>query len=346
MAIALTGVAGGIAWSLAKLIVGQADPFFAPAAAVISLGISRGQSPRRALELTLGVAIGIAVADLVRRAIGVGPAQIGVVVALTMAAALFVGAGMILINQAAISAVLVMTLPANTQGAAPDRFFDALVGGAVALAFSQLVLRHDPIATIADAFTAARDRLEESLRAIGQALEAQSLPEAEQALMRARSIDDQVAAIYRAVGDARDTAWLTTPRRRSTEMLDAYAETARRLDYAVRNTRVLARSAAAVLRNGLTCAPELIDAIALMADVIAEIDPRPSTAQRTSEVSERAARAAARATEVLGTHPDLYSTMLVGQIRAIAVDVLRATGQSADAARATIGPIGLEEMNM
>jgi hypothetical protein len=343
LAIAQTGLAAGIAWALARVIVGQPDPFFAPAAAVISLGISKGQSPRRAVELSLGVAIGIATADLLRQLIGVGPVQIGVIVALTMAAALFVGAGMLLINQAAISAVLVLTLPSSGQGAAPDRFFDALIGGAVAVAFSQVVFRHDPLAAIADAFEQARSRLEDSLRAIERALRAQSLPDAEQALTHVRSIDDQVTAIYAALREARDNEFLATPRRRAAGMLDSSADTARQLDFAVRDTRVLARSAAAMIRGNLTCNPELIAAIALLADAVGGIEPRRSNPDRVNEARQSAASAAERATGVLATHPDLYSTMLVGQVRAITVDVIRATGEPLDAARAMIRPITPEE---
>jgi uncharacterized membrane protein YgaE (UPF0421/DUF939 family) len=157
--IAQTAAAAGVAWYLARLIVGQPLPFFAPASAVISLGVARGQPRRRAVELALGVAIGIASADLLGRLIGKGAVQIGVVVGLTMMVALLVGAGTILINQAAISAVLVMTLPTSGQGAAPDRFFDALIGGGVALLLSQVLFRGDPVATVARAARPALDEL-------------------------------------------------------------------------------------------------------------------------------------------------------------------------------------------
>src|ERR1700683_3580050 len=52
--IAQTAVAAGVAWYLARLIVGQPLPFFAPASAVVSLGVARGQPRRRAVELCLG----------------------------------------------------------------------------------------------------------------------------------------------------------------------------------------------------------------------------------------------------------------------------------------------------
>jgi hypothetical protein len=212
-----------------------------PAAAVLRPGlggdrarVSRGQSRRRAAELVLGVAIGIAIADLLGRTIGTGALQIGAVIGLTMAVALAVGAGAILINQAAISAVLVMTLPAGGPGAARDRFFDALIGGAVALAFSQVLFVRDPVAPVTEAIRSALDELAISLRAIADALAEQSLTGVTDALHRARSIDDQLSRIDDALAMARDNAWISSIRHPATRRPDEYADMTRHLDHAVR----------------------------------------------------------------------------------------------------------------
>ena len=205
--IAQTAVAAGVAWYLARLIVGQPLPFFAPASAVISLGVARGQPRRRAVELVLGVAIGIASADLLGRLIGKGAVQIGIVVGLTMLAALLVGAGTILVNQAAISAVLVMTLPVTGQGAAPDRFFDALIGGgrrapAEPGALSPRSGRDGRPGVQAGARRARRSPCARSPTALVN----RDLEGAERALLRARSLDDEIAEFYDALAVARETA--------------------------------------------------------------------------------------------------------------------------------------------
>ena len=90
------------------------------------------------------MAIGIGIAFLLRSAIGLGSWQIGAIVALTILAALLVDGSIVLVNQAAISAVLVMTLPTAALGTGPDRFFDALVGGGVALVIGQDRVRAQP----------------------------------------------------------------------------------------------------------------------------------------------------------------------------------------------------------
>src|SRR5882757_4885612 len=148
-AIVQSALAAGIAWALAKLVVGQPQPFFAPAAAVISLGLSRGQPRRRAVELSIGVAVGIGLAAAIVRLVGVGAIQVTILVALVMTVSLLLNGSQILINQAAVSALLIMTLPG--QGAEIDRFLDACVGGAVAIAFGLIFSFRDPFAKVEEA---------------------------------------------------------------------------------------------------------------------------------------------------------------------------------------------------
>ena len=55
-----TALAACVAWFLAVLILGIDRPTFAPIAAVIALGLAVGERVRRAVELTLAVAFGVA----------------------------------------------------------------------------------------------------------------------------------------------------------------------------------------------------------------------------------------------------------------------------------------------
>ena len=104
------GLAAGVAWFLAADVLRHNRPFFAPISAVIVLGGASGQRWRRALELVLGVALGIGLGDLLILLIGVGVLQIALVVALAILVASFLGGGTLAVNQAAASAVLVATL--------------------------------------------------------------------------------------------------------------------------------------------------------------------------------------------------------------------------------------------
>ena len=63
-AIAQCALAAGIAWFIAADVLGHPTPFFAPIAAVVSLGTSYGQRLRRVAEVTVGVAVGVLLGDL------------------------------------------------------------------------------------------------------------------------------------------------------------------------------------------------------------------------------------------------------------------------------------------
>ena len=98
LAILQTAVAAGLAYFLAAVALGTEQPFFAPVAAVVTLGLAFGERGRRAFEVALGVVVGLGVADVLVRVIGVGAVQIAAVVALAMAAAVLVGERRLLVN--------------------------------------------------------------------------------------------------------------------------------------------------------------------------------------------------------------------------------------------------------
>src|ERR687890_1595423 len=135
-----TAVAAGVAWFLAVLILGHERPTFAPIAAVIALGLAVGERARRVIELTLGVAFGVALADLLVSLVGVGAVQAGAVVVLAMALAVFLGGGDVGVKEAAISALIIMITFRSSQAGIPiERFLEALIGGGTALLINALL---------------------------------------------------------------------------------------------------------------------------------------------------------------------------------------------------------------
>jgi uncharacterized membrane protein YgaE (UPF0421/DUF939 family) len=330
-----TGVAAALAWVIAQQLVGP-RPFFAPVAAVISLGLARGQPRRRAVELALGVAVGIGVADLVVRVIGSGAVQIAAVVSLTMAVALFVGAGNILVNQAAVSAILVMTLPTTAGGAVTDRFVDALIGGAMALLLSQVLFPQNPVKIVARAAAPVLQQLATALGEAERAMIERDPQPARDALERARALDDGMASFYDAVALARETSHLSPPRRSMRGHLEQYADAARQVDFAVRNTRVLARSVVAALRRGAEFDPSLAASVATLRDTVLHLRDDLSARSNPEETRRLAIRAAQQATQVIGGRERLGSITIVGQVRATAIDLLRSSGLDEESAQRAI----------
>src|ERR671926_1104570 len=160
-----TAVAATLAWYVATLVLGHERPFVAAIAAVISIGAVAGQTLRRATEWILGIAVGLAVADLIMLAIGTGPVQTGIIVGLAMLAALLMRGGIGMVTEAGVSAVLVAKLNPTTYGGSPDRFLEALVGGGVAMAISASF----PSNPVTRARRAARSVLEDLATALRDA---------------------------------------------------------------------------------------------------------------------------------------------------------------------------------
>ena len=85
--IVQTAVTAGLAWFVAERLLGHPTPFFAPVAAIITLGVTYGQRMRRGIEIAIGVAVGVLVGELFAALFGTGVWQIMVVLALAMSVA-------------------------------------------------------------------------------------------------------------------------------------------------------------------------------------------------------------------------------------------------------------------
>ena len=325
-AVIQTAVAASAAYLLAILVLGHERPFFAAIAAVVCLGVTLGERARRAVELVFGVAFGLMVADLLVLLIGTGVAQITVVVLLAMAATVFFGGGPLLVNQAAISALLVVVLQPPNDAFDPARFLDALVGGGMALAVNYL-FPINPQRLVERAARPIFDELVVVLEDIAAALKEGEPELAERALTRARRIDDdQVKYFYEALAAGHETARLSPTRRRALEHLELYSNAGTRIDLAVINTRVLARGAANAVRRGDAVPPQLPEAVldlCLAVKALATFLERPGPPDEARRFALEAAR---KATEILQERHDLAISVLVGQVRSAAVDILRSTG--------------------
>lgn len=329
-----TAVAASVAWYLATLVLGHEQPFVAAIAAVISLGATAGRTGRRAVEWVFGVALGLAVADLLVLAVGTGPVQIGVVVALAMAVALFLGSGAAFVTEAGVSALLVVTLDPSTAGPAPERFLDALVGSGVALVVHSL-FPVDPKLMVERAARPVLEDLRAALAEAATALAAGDPAKAEEALQRARGIDARVAGLKEALGVGYETARISPSRRRTLKRLASYAAAADQIDLAVRNTRVLARAAVGLVRDGEPAPGLLSEAVldlARAAEGLASYLENPGFEGSEGGANQFALKAAEEATVVLKERNDLETSMLVGQVRSTAVDLLRASGMDPNAA--------------
>jgi uncharacterized membrane protein YgaE (UPF0421/DUF939 family) len=332
-----TAVSAGLAWYLAKLVWGHPAPLFAAIAAIIVSSTSLGQQRRLATELALGVAVGIFIADLLVRGIGTGGWQIAVLVVLAMSTALLVGGGRQLVTEAGVSAILLATVQVPDGGLSPDRFLDALIGGAVSLLVNAILFPVDPILTVARASHPVFLDLGASLDATARGLERGDVEEASAGLERARGLDDEIERLYDAIAVGRDSARLAPAHRHAHGHLRLYGDAVHQLDLAVRNTRVLARAAVAYVRDGARPPEAVVIAVRELAEAVRELAGELEQPERASAARQTAWRAARRATALLQVqHADLATSMLVGQVRSTAVDLMRGAGMEPTAAERAV----------
>src|SRR5215212_1604917 len=223
-------------------------PTFAPIAAVIVLGLAVGERLRRALELTLAVAFGVAMADLLLSVAGVGAVQAGVFVVLAMGLTVFLGGGELGVNEAAISAMIIMfTYTPSAAGFPIDRFLEALIGGGTALLINAL-MPVNPERMVEDAAFPVFDESTAVLEEVADALEDGDARRVQRSYVKARAIDARVSGLKEAVEAGRETARLAPPRRGSLGHMELYASAADQIDLTVRDVRALARAALSVVQ--------------------------------------------------------------------------------------------------
>jgi hypothetical protein len=334
-----TAVAAALAWLVAVHILGDPSPFFAPVAAIMSLAATRGQGLRRAIELVLGVALGIGLGDLLRRALGVGVGQLTLTVGLAMTASVAVGAGRLLLTEAAVSATLVSTVSQETQGFPPTRLLDALVGGAMALVFSQLLFPVNPVRVVREAAESILSELAQTLTDVAGALDGRDLEAAEEALVKARRVSEDWSRFEQALDVAREAAQYAPPRRRLREPLGAYRDAGLPLDLMVRDTHVLARGGVRALMIGDDVPRRLVGALRDLARATGALAGRIGREQDGAGVRSVALRAVHSATEVTPKDENLSASVLISYVQATAADLLRALGMDRQHAHDKVGEV-------
>lgn len=329
--VLLASVAAGVAYLLARYGLGQPFPFFAPAAAWISLGFSPDRQARKVAELAIGVSLGVALGEVLGHTLGVGAWQIGLALFVAALLARLLDSGPLLTAQAGLQAIIIVALPASIAGGSLGRWIDALVGGAVALLVAVLV----PGRSWLRARHLARRSLDDvagTLALLAHALRRGEAKRAADALGYGRSAQVRLDGWRLAVASAQDAARFSPVARRHRSEVARLARAYTFTDHAMRNTRVVSRRAITSLED-IGALPELADVtsrLAVAADHLAEHlgdgrDPAPVQAQLRALVAELQP-------ERFG--PGWRTQSLVVLLRSLLVDLLEVTGMTYEQAKA------------
>ena len=330
-------VAAALAWLIATEVFGHEAAFFAPVAAIVGLAATRGQRVRHSVELMIGVAVGVGVADMLVRVTGTGAWQIALFVSLALAAALVLGRRHVMTTEAAVSAALVATLAPDAQGLPPARFIDALIGGATALAFSQLLFPVHPVRVVREAIESILADLASILDDVAGALERRDRDAACDSLARARRVSNDWNEVERALDAGREATRFAPRRRRLQSRFSDVEYVGLPLDLTVRDSRVLARGAVRALTIGDEIPEALPIAIRNLSQAARELPGEFAAGHEDSEVREEALEATRQATAVLPKEENLSTSILVGQVQATSADMLRSLGVERERAHAIVG---------
>jgi uncharacterized membrane protein YgaE (UPF0421/DUF939 family) len=340
--IAQCGVGAGLAWWIASDLLGHDRPFFAPVTAMICLGMSYGQRLRRVADVTLGVAVGVLTGDVFVALVGTGVWQIALVAMTAMAVATLFGAGMLLITQAGVQAVIITTLVAQ-PGQAFSRWIDAVIGGALALVLT-LVAPAGPVRRPRQQAAAAVAEISAMLVDTVRALREGDPDLATRTLERARASEGMLRELRTASEEGMAVVRLSPLRRRHLPAVQVVADLLEPLDRAIRNLRVLVRRAAIATWRGERVPAAYLALLSSLAEVTADI---------ATELGERRLPTASRAglvaigevSAVVEPGAGLSSEVMRAQLRSMVVDLLMLTGLTYEQARDHVPePMGPEDL--
>jgi uncharacterized membrane protein YgaE (UPF0421/DUF939 family) len=334
--IAQCAVAAGVAWWVASGVFHHSTPFFAPVAAVVSLGTSYGQRLRRVAEVTVGVALGVFGADLLVRVVGTEAWVVALVVGLSMSVALLLDNGQVFLIQAAVQSIIITALK-PAPGQAFTRWTDALVGGAVALV-AATVVPAAPLRRPREQAARVVRKVRDLLQAAGEVMVDGDVDRAMALLAEARSTDPLIHELQAAADEGLDVVASSPFRVRHGPGLRKMAELVEPLDRALRSTRVLVRQCAvaayrhqAIPRAYAVLASELAAAVEVVAT---ELD-----ADRMAVAARPALLAVARGTGEVERSYDLSSEVVLAQIRSVIADLLLITGMNPLEATDALPPV-------
>ncbi|MGO1948694.1 MAG: FUSC family protein [Mycobacteriaceae bacterium] len=339
-------IAAGLAWFIAHDLIGHTQPFFAPIAAVISLGVGGGKRMRRGFELLIGATVGIGIGDLVISQIGGGAWQITVVVLVAMLLAVFVDKGPLVPNQAASSAVLVATLIPPGDQAGWERMVDCMVGGLIGL-IVVAVIPNNPLREARREVSSLISNAALVLDDVAQGIEDRDGTLIGEALETARGTQASVNNLLSAVGGGDEVMNLSpiywNARRYSKSMNRILVP----VDNVMRNSRVLARRAEIMVEDGLypdqrmpTLIRELSDALGHLGTVYNAGGTRATREELVEipEITRRLQVLAGRSGLEVASGSGLSGTVVLAQCRSIIVDALQVCGMSRESAMSVLRP--------
>ncbi|MCO1598886.1 FUSC family protein [Micromonospora sp. RHAY321] len=323
------GLAAALSWVVVHDVLHVSQPVFAPISAVSTLAASVGQRLRRTVELIIGVTVGVLIGDLLLVVIGTGWWQLALIVVLAIVVALFLSGSAAVVIQAGATAVLIATLTPSVRDLEIPRFVDALVGGAVALLVTAVLLPLNPLRVLNRAARPALDLLSAQLDATAGALAEREVAPARTALVELRQNKDELKALVEATQGAREASILSPVHWHQRHgPVGRYAQAAEPIDRAMRNSGTLIRRAVTLIEDGEPIPEPMPTAVAGLAEAVRLLKRQFAAGDEPRRARDQALRAVCAAGDAYREGVGFSGAVVVAQVRTTVSDLLVATGLS------------------
>ncbi len=341
-----SALAAALSWWVATAIFDHRQAFFAPIAAVISLGVSGGKRIRRGFELTLGATLGVATGDLVVRFIGSGTLQLALVVFLAILVGTFVDGAVMVSMQAASSAVLLTTIMAPGSQGVWTRAIDALIGGLIGI-LVLTVVPNSPLRPARREVSTLMSKVSLVLDDVAKGMEARNGAVIGEALREARGTQTNVNAMLSAAKGGSELVSLSPIYWTAKRHANSMARILTPVDNLMRNARVLARRAEVMIEDEGEAPEGMIDLIRDLSNQLGHLGALYATggtrgtrqeAIEIPEIVRNLQLAGAAADPILAKGTGLSGAVIIGQCRSIIVDALQICGYSHSSAMAALVP--------
>lgn len=343
--IFLGAFTSAVAFWIAKTLWHHPMPFFAAITAFLIIGFTLETKLRKSMELSFGILTGITIGEIAHITIGSGAWQLFVTLLLAVTIARFANSGIVFTIQVAIQSMIVLLMPVVPGMTPGGRALDAITGIVLGL-LVHVLFASDPRGAQRRAANSFFAQLTTTFTALASSARDGDVKRARKALTQLRQASQNHTDEWALANDAANELTSISP------MAHRHAAQVRRIqhllvgsDRAMRNARVIARREVEFLRvtEGHTY-PKLAEALDAVVDAINAIrssvdhDTDFTVARRklrlfTGYLTPEALLISAEGTPV-GRLGHFEGISLVTELRALAIDLLEATGlESADARR-------------
>ena len=281
---AKTAIAAALSWYIAADVIGNTLPVFAPLTAVLTVQVTVWDSVSRGLQRAVGVVIGVLLAFGIARLLGVHVWSVALVVFVSWMAGMVLRLGQQGAVQVPVSALLVLVLGATVSEYAEDRVVDTILGAAVGILVSFVVIPRTNLAKTQARVRGLAASMTAALRDIGARLQEPGA-DFSALLHTARQLDDDAGRVAVAV-ERTETATRWSPTgHRDRPAAEVLVGGLNSLDMVGRAIRGIAR-VLADMPPGSRLPPEVAGPVAeLLSAVAGEIDAWANEVTSGSSVS-------------------------------------------------------------